>query len=146
MADELIEAMTPSDEELDSAQNFGKYAAYTAATGIGLGYAGGKTAQSLLSSVVDTQGYGINSPIQQYAKGGKVSQAMHNALQAGGYSLRGGARELAHSVVTGESLELKAMESRIKETEGELQKDKKFRFINVQQKYSRNKKGNIEGL
>jgi hypothetical protein len=137
MADELIEAMTPSDEELDSAQNFGKYAAYTAATGIGLGYAGGKTAQSLLSSVVDTQGYGINSPIEQYAKGGKVSQAMHNALQAGNYSLRGGARELVHSLVTGESLELKAMESRIKETERELRKDKRFRFLTEQERVNK---------
>ena len=94
MADELIEAMTPSDEELNSAQTFGKYAAYTAATGIGLGYAGGKTAQSLLSSVVDTQGYGVRSPIKQYAKGGKISQALHNALQAGGYSVRGGMFQL----------------------------------------------------
>tara|TARA_Y100001963_G_C6787651_1_gene453761 strand:- start:1792 stop:3072 length:1281 start_codon:yes stop_codon:yes gene_type:complete len=72
-----------------------------------------------VGSLLDTQGYGVNSPVPKYeTKVGKFSQIWNNALQASGATTRRGAvKEIAKSVVTGNPLELAASESSIKEVE-----------------------------
>ena len=79
-----------------------------------------------LSSLLDTQGYGINSPVPKYeTKVGKFSQIWNNALQASGAETKTGVvKEIAKSVITGNPLELAAAESSIKEVKGELKDTK----------------------
>ena len=81
-----------------------------------------------VGSLLDTQGYGVNSPVPKYeTKVGKFSQIWNNALQASGATTRRGAvKEIAKSVVTGNPLELAASESSIKEVEKLLNKKNMF--------------------
>jgi hypothetical protein len=95
-----------------------------AGTGLAAGgaYAARGTVRSLMEGVLDTQGYGVNSPIDKYKSEGKISQALNNALQAG-KRIRGkrgvlsAGYEFMHSTVTGQPLELKAMRKSMQDVE-----------------------------
>ena len=77
-----------------------------------------------VGSLLDTQGYGVNSPVPKYeTKVGKFTQMWRNALQASGTQTQAGAvKEIAKSVITGNPIELAAAESSIKEVK-EILKD-----------------------
>jgi hypothetical protein len=99
-----------------------------------------------VGSLLDTQGYGVNSPVPKYeTKVGKFSQIWNNALQASGATTRRGvAKEIAKSVITGNPLELAASESSLKEVR-EILKDPNL-SASEREKYTLEEKSRTKNL
>lgn len=125
--DNAASFIDPPEIDLSTSGNLSKALGIGAGLGLaGLGLYGTKQlANRALGTLLDTQGYGVNSPVPKYeTKVGKPTQVWRNALQASDSKDKIGAlKEIGKSIVTGTPLELSAAESSIKEVKSEL-KDK----------------------
>ena len=75
-------------------------------------------------NLLDTQGYGVNSPNPKYASPQKWDQAWSSAMQLSDNSKVGAVKELVHSARTGNPIELKAAEHSIAQIGEELKSTK----------------------